>query len=215
MNLTKALVLAMLLASMPLPAFANSATFQNTGGTLASTNGGTTLTLSGSILTLVGGLGPTFNDSGTNIGSLTLKTGALVSGSLDATALFGPGGSFHIADVNTGLIFDGSFVSATWTPITGLPAGQFGWTLEGTITGTLNGESVSGATVQLTTIVMTNTNPFGPGGSKRIRLSTGGTTVPVVTPELGTLGLLGTGLVGIALVTKRKTRARWSNRSQT
>lgn len=192
----KVVFLLLLLCGLAASAFASSATFTNAGGTLTGTNGGTTLTLSGSVLTSVTGLGALFNDSGANIGSLTLKTGTLLSGSLATGATFGAGGTFKITDINTGLIFNGTFTSATWAPVSGLPTGQFGWTLSGTITGTLNGESVTGITVQLTTIVMGN-NPFGPGGSNKIKLSGGNTSVPTVVAEPATMGLMGTGIFGL------------------
>ena len=190
------LVFLTLLCGLAASAFASSATFTNAGGTLTGTNGGTTLTLSGSVLTSVTGLGPLFNDSGSNLGVFNIKTGPLMSGSLDTGATFGAGGTFRITDINAGLIFTGAFTSATWTPVSGLPPGQFGWTLSGTITGTLNGEAVTGITVQLTTIVMGN-NPFAPGGPNKIKLSGGNTSVPTVVAEPSTIGLLSTGILGL------------------
>lgn len=204
MNAMKAFAFAVLLVCLPLSAHANSATFINKGGTLGA-NGLGGLNLSGSSLFSVSGLGPTFDDASPN-GSMILKTGGITGGSLASGATFGAG-TFKITDANTGLLFQGTFSNITWTPVSGLPAGEFGWTLTGTITGTIGSLGVTGATVQLTTI-STKGNPFLPGGKMRIQLSGGTTTIPSPTPELGTLSLLGTGLLGIAIIGRRKISGR-------
>jgi hypothetical protein len=74
--------------------------------------------------------------------------------------------------------------------------------LTGSITGTwYNGQTVSGATVQLT--INTGKGYF----DGKTRISSGDTNVMTAVPEPGTLGLLGTGLVGLAGVLHRKLRA--------
>jgi hypothetical protein len=198
MKLLKIFALAALLSCLPLSAFADSV-FTNAGGLISTS--GTGLKLTGSALMSVTGLG-SFNDSSPS-GFVNLTTGALASGMLSSNATFGAG-TFKITDTHTGLVFQGTFTNATWTAATGLPPGQFGWTLSGTVSGTLNGSPVVGGTLQVTTI-STKGNPFLTGGKMKINLNAGTTTIPgATTPELGTLSLLGTGMVGIALIARRK-----------
>jgi hypothetical protein len=198
MKLLRIFALAALLSCVPLSALADSV-FSNSGGTISTA--GTGLKLTGSILTSVTGLG-SFSDSSPS-GFVNLTTGALATGALSSNATFGAG-SFKITDTNTGLVFQGTFTNATWTAATGLPTGQYGWTLSGTVSGTLNGSPVVGGTLQVTTIA-TKGNPFLTGGKMKINLNAGTTTIPgATTPELGTLSLLGTGMVGIALIARRR-----------
>jgi hypothetical protein len=179
-------------------------TFQNRAGTFTSINMGTGLQLTDSRLTLVSGLGPPFDGKGFNLGSVTLTTGPLLSGSLSSNATFGAGGSFSIVGTS-GLVFTGTFTSASWT-MTQVGTG-FAWTFSGVVTGLLNGVPVTAATVQLTTITM-GKNPFLPGGSGHIRLSGGDTTIGAV-PESGTLTFSAIGLAGLAVVGRRRLLGGW------
>lgn len=201
----KPILLRLLLLALALPtaAFANSVDFTNDGGTLSGNNAG--LNLSGSTLVVVNGLNSLGLVTG-NLGSVTFSTGALTSGSLKMGGTFASGGSFAISGNGTGgipngTIFTGSFSGpVTWT-LVALANGTHNYTLAGSLTGTwYTGLPVDGATIQLTVNVGEG---FFLGSTK---ISSGDTNI--VVPEPGSLTLLGTGLVGLAGVMRRKSKPR-------
>jgi hypothetical protein len=135
---------------------------------------------------------------------LGFSTGTLASGSLQMGGTFNGGGSFEITGngtdgVPSGTIFNGSFAGpVTWTLIT-LKNSTHNYILTGSLMGTwYNGRSVQAATVQLT--INTGKGYF----NGRTTISSGNTSM--VVPEPGTLGLLETGLVGLAGVLFRKLK---------
>ena len=194
-------LLFLLALALPMAAFANnSVDFTNSGGTLSGSSAG--LTLSGSSLIAMG-----MNGSVTtgDLGTVAFSTAGMNSGNLQNGGAFLAGGSFTITGngtngVHNGVVFNGTFSGpVTWSMVT-LANGTHNYTLTGSLTGTwYSGASVNGATVQLTI----NTGKAFFEGSTMI--SSGDTNI--VVPEPGSLTLLGTGLVGLAGILRKKMKA--------
>ena len=206
----KILLLAVLALALPVAVFGSSVDYTNSGGTLAGSNSG--LTLTGSTLVAVNGLNGGGLIAGNDLGSVGLSTGALMSGSLQMGGTFAGGGSFVITGngsngIPNGTLFSGTFDGpVTWTLVT-LANGSHNYTLSGSVSGMTNtGASTVGVTVQLTI----NTGKGFFNGSTTI--SSGDTNIlsgsrtKGVVPEPGSLGLMGTGLIGLAGVVRFKLK---------
>jgi hypothetical protein len=186
----KAVLLAVLALALPLAAFANSSVdVSNRGGVISGDSNG--LSLTGSTLFAYG------SAVGSNLGSVSFTTGAFTSGDAQMGGTLAAGGSFQIVGNGTngvpnGVIFSGSFSSATWTLLT-LANGTHNYILDGAIVS-------PGGQVGATTQITVNTGKGFFNGSAK--LSSGDTNL--VVPEPGTLSLFGTGLIGLAGIVRRK-----------
>jgi hypothetical protein len=147
-------------------------------------------------------------------GTLSLTTGAVLTGTLGNSTVgnvvtFAPG-LFNISTTGwqgfSGSLFSGTISGIDWI-YTGHSGGFYDYTLTGFVSGTWgpNGTTVSGQTTQL----FFHSKSLYKGGP--ISLSSG--TTGLVVPEQASIGLMGTGLVAIGLLVRRKVKSQAGGRS--
>jgi len=230
-KLTRISLLALMALLLPFAASAqvvftnNDGTFTSNGNTVGSSTlslgaGGTAM---GSLTAITGlsGFGIPNNSVTypnclpTCLGSISLTTGTLASGSLLTSntiqpASFNAGGSFTVSYAD-GVSFTGTFqAGASWISV-----GKNSWAFTGTIVNgmlTIGGNTYvisQAATVQLTTTgdapVITKN---GGGVITGITFKDSGGTTNFMTPvpEPGTLSLFGGGLIAIGMLARKKLR---------
>ena len=208
MSITKSAMsirILLIMFALPIAAWANSTSFNSSGGQI--TSNGSELTLNASTLTAVTGLfgGPVTG----NLGAVSFTTGSLMTSSLAAGATFAAGGSFSLSGngtngLPTGVVFNGTFSSPTIWTATFMPnfgpnhQGAWFYTLSGKVTGVLSGGERLSANVNF----FSNDVPNGQQFSNFANLKNG--TGNVLVPEPGSLALTATGLMGLAFLVRRK-----------
>jgi hypothetical protein len=193
----RAVLLAVLALALPIAAFADNVDFNASHGTLTGSNAG--LQLSGS--TLIGITGA-YGDPTGNLGTVSFTTGALLTGNLTTGATFSSTGSTFsvMGNGNNGVpnsvLFSGSFVGDV--TLTEMGTSLHSYFLTGVVSGTLAGGGTASGPVVLNFVT-------GKGWmGEAITIGSIDTTVQTVVPEPGTLGLLGTGLLAVGGLLRRK-----------
>jgi hypothetical protein len=206
----RVLFLAVLVLASPMAAWANGiGGIVNKHGSISISNAG--IFSKGSQLVQIGRI---VAPPGHALGSVTFNTGALLNGTILGGGHFAGG-----QDVSHFIVIGkGNFGQPKGTIFVGYFKGPVQWTLVSEngqnlvfeLSGLVVGQLYNGRFVRLDTIqiIVTTVGQLRQG----IGHIVGGITHPVI-PEPGTLGLIGTGLIGIALMGWAQARGRRRARS--
>jgi hypothetical protein len=211
-----AVLVGVLACFLPMAARASSCPSESTTTCFVNIDGNATSHGTGSSATLSLGnaeLERIGNLTGANLGFISFTTGTLTSGSLGMGGTFGSAntlaGTFTIhgtyGNINNGTLFSGQFSGpVTWTLNSPSSCTTCSYTLSGFLSGTwfVHGTTVTtGATVQ---IDFTSTGLYSGGKITDV----GGVSyinVPSI-PEPASVGFVGTGLIAMGLLVRRKAK---------
>ena len=198
----RVMLLTLLAVALTTAAFANSINFTKADKDANTDTFVTGTFSSGSIGTCIGGgcatLGPGFTLTVTgNNGTLTISGGTLSPSTCSSGVCTFSGATVTFTDTSGTLLFSDGITAASFTKSPGTGSAT-------RVITSLSGSLADGGTVSL--ISPTTIGWVGHGGINS------GAPIMVITPpsqvipEPGTLGLLGTGVIGLATIARRKVR---------
>jgi hypothetical protein len=204
-----AVIVGLCVLLLPAAAWASGILLTNNFGTVSITNAG--IVSNASHLQSYGGFTA---GAGHSLGSVSFSTGALTSGSILGGGTFagGAGSSFIVNGSGAWLkaltgtthtkvtLFAGSFVGPVNWQL--LSIGPHGWAYNFELSGTIRGQLWDGRTVNGTTHQFISLFKNQWSNDHKGNIGIGNNNLAV--PEPSTLGLLGTGLIGIAGTLRRK-----------